>query len=221
MRLNELELSQLLKNPHDQNPDTVAIFLHRLGWKGLGSGVDATVFQHPHKPYALKVFYEYSQYQHFVRLVQHNSQNPHFPKFSRYIRPVPHTKMKYVRMELLKPVGTMDKLLHDFLPEVAFLCYQGFTRGRVPFSMYGYLASYMNKRYNIQGDYLNQKFDPQYWQRVFAVVPQASDSWKKACQLTINFLENIPDAELDLHEDNVMLRGTTLVITDPYAGEIP
>lgn len=66
----------------------------------------------------LKIFPSDSAYVKFVEFVQSHSGNPHLPRFSRYVRPVPGTEFSYVRMEKLQKV-TLPQLLNKYAAYLA------------------------------------------------------------------------------------------------------
>lgn len=91
MNLQELEIKKELKNS-GRNADgifSLKDILENHGFEFLGCGAEGAVAKHPNKPYVLKIFYSDSRYQNFVELVQTDLSNPHFPKFSKYIKRIP------------------------------------------------------------------------------------------------------------------------------------
>jgi len=82
-------------------PDDIDYVLTRGGYKRLGSGMFATVYEKPGVAYVLKVFsVEDHAYLDFIKLAREHQDNPHFPKF--YGKLVRINKSFYgIRMERL------------------------------------------------------------------------------------------------------------------------
>ena len=187
MKLNELELYKSLKNKYSIK-DAINIF-KQYGWKVLGHGVESAVAMHPTKPYVLKLFRKKSKYSLFVELV-HKHPNRHFPKFGRYTRYIDGTKWAYVRME---------KLIH--LPNDDISKYS---------SELAYLKNEIKNAGHLCGQEIFSHITPD------AKFNHLTPEYKKACQYLIDMAVKHPDIYLDLSEDNLMLRGMTLVFNDPY-----
>jgi hypothetical protein len=201
MQINELEISRKLKR--GMVGADLANLLTQKGWTPLGFGFEAGVAEHPRKSYVLKIFPKSSPYVHFVSMVQSHPQNPHFPRFSRYVRPVPGTEYAYVRMEKLTKMLPYD--LTQFPSLLCLIDEMWFTH--IPHAQ------------------------PPYWVRsTVSWDPHVADSngvtdcnqvsinpqEKQAIQMLSNTLKEIGSDHIDLHAGNFMMRGNTWVITDPF-----
>lgn len=198
MQINELEISRKLKR-YMMGSD-LANLLRQYGWTPLGYGFEAGVAEHPRKSYVLKIFPKNSVYVKFVNMVQQHAMNPHFPKFSRYVKTIPGTGYSYVRMEKLAPMQVYD--LAQF-PSLLCLLDQMWAK-------------------------LNPKELPPYWVRNNVTwEPESSElpdcneltmpaQEQEAIQLLGKTLSEIGWDHVDLHAGNFMLRGNTWVITDPF-----
>jgi len=159
---------------------TVTQQLAQIGWHPIGSGYWAQVFEHPDKPYVLKIFMDDPYYLRYLQIIKANKDNPHVPRI--FGNPVKITPMvNAVRLEKLTPLtGESDPILKKYVdPELP------------PELMYAL---------DIEGE--NQEF--------------AEEHHPKLVQL-MQALEPIFSSrgDSDLHHENVMKRGDTLVIIDP------
>jgi len=209
--LQELEVTKQLKSRR-----ALKTVLQEHGWHLLGEGKDATVAEHPKRSYVLKIWARGSLYEKFVPFVEKHQHNPHLPKFSRYIKKVPGTKYLYVRMEKLHPV-TNTELLSKYLPEITYLYLAGLKLNlksnlewMLEYKIEEYLLS-LNITRNVE-DFKDPNLETQLWNRIGAP-PQ---SWTTVCDQFIAHTVNLGIQRLDIHDDNVMHRNNTLVITDPY-----
>lgn len=219
MKLRKLKISQDLKNikntshPHDI---TSLPILLNSGWRKMGSGMEAIVMGNPKKPYVLKLVVPDSKYTYFVNMVQQYPDNPHFPKFSRWIKKVPHSHFLYVRMEKLTPIDMAAEFyIKTYFKEMAWMCKIAHETGNVlPGLVENAVMDVAVEKYGIVYDYKNTE---DYWDRIFQQVPEPDSSWKTACKLLIKTLADIPeDTSLDVYDENLMMRKNVLVITDPY-----
>lgn len=213
MKIHELQLTRDVKK---LNPDDMENILQKYGWKLLGSGNDAAVAQHPNKRYVLKLFLSDSNYTKFVEIAKDNIGNPHFPKFSRYIKPIPHNaQFSYVRMEKLKPVTSkiLEKL---FVPEMVELRIIGLKHN----INVGVMPDFIAHHYLINNDF---KFeDLHHIDRILEIRKTfdhpVDDTWIVACNAIAEAGKGLNHTRLDLHSGNFMQRGKkTLVILDPFA----
>jgi len=190
MNLQELEITRSLKNIRGTNMigSQLADVVYSHGWKLLGRGSEASVAEHPEKGYVLKIWPNRSLYTKFVELVQRNP-NPHFPRFSKVMKRIPGTQFSYVRMEKLIPVTQYDILVN--MPD----CF-----------------CVVKELYQRQGTALP------YWIENNAQAiqcPKLSPDAKMLVKLMSAQLKKIGPV-LDLHPANIMRRGNTWIITDPY-----
>lgn len=74
VKINEITLPQTRQDVNQ--------ILMAAGYKRLGTGMFAAVYEKPGSPYVLKVFSaKDNAYQDFIKLAKEHQDNPHFPKF--------------------------------------------------------------------------------------------------------------------------------------------
>jgi hypothetical protein len=217
MHINELTITNQLKDvgPWD-HAGSLKKILTRHGWKSLGTGAEAAVAMHPQKAYVLKIFNSDSKYVQFVEFVQAHQSNPHLPRFSRYVRPVPGTEFSYVRMEKLMKV-THTQLLTTYAAYLAEMMAMGQV---AEFSM---LADDLGMRMedNLMhmgyeaADLLDFEQQDEIYQKLGGQPPH---TWSQVLGDLADYSEHVDVASWDMHEDNFMRRGKTLVIVDPFYG---
>lgn len=178
--------------------------LTSLGWRILGTGAEAMVAAHPSKPYVLKLFPTSSAYVHFVNYCRKNPNNPYLPRFSRHTRRIPGTEFSYVRMEQLSHFPKTGMV--DLNPQLWCTLYRMFAIRKD------------NIHWNA-GPHIPRMDDlPQ--RHGYASLDQCADAAPSLWHTTINDLLNVMAQHgldsFDLHSDNVMSRGSQLVITDPF-----
>lgn len=208
MQISELQITKQLKK---RGPVYWKQVVEQHGWTLVGQGNEAVVVQHPQKPYVLRIFSRDNPYVDWVKLVQTHQQNPHFPKFSRYVRPIPGTEMNYVRMEILEPV-TKIQLMKNHLPELAYLYIQTSLLG-LEFH-YDFAPTVgVHLRELSRGSIFDKQIQSELWEKIGT--PDAL--WKQAVDLLLDLHQKGTSwpSDIDMHEGNFMLRGPTLVITDP------
>jgi hypothetical protein len=199
MQINELEIGRKLKRFGLGGSD-LANLLRQHGWTPLGFGYEAGVAEHPRKSYVLKIFPQNSPYVHFVNMVKQNVTNPHFPRFSRYVRQIPGTPFAYVRMEKLHPMLEYD--LVQF-PSLLCLLDKMWHAHKVTPPVW----VRMNATWNPEGEH-DVRIDCQDER----ITPQEQE----AIQLLSDKVKQLGWRRLDLHAANFMRRGNQWVITDPF-----
>ena len=205
MNLRELDISTKLS----QIGHPVSYKLHGIlkdhGWNILGTGYEATVAEKPGAPYVLKIFPQVSKYVQFVQFCQQHADSEHLPRFSRYVRPVPHTRFSYVRMEKLKPVREAA-LLSTYAEYLCAVDQVFRSEDRTPV-----FWNHAMSRWDL--DELPEK---QGYTDVAACAQQAPPEWSKLIEQLVKLMQAEHIKQFDLHSENMMLRGGTLVITDPF-----
>lgn len=197
MHLSELEISKTLKR-WDLSGPAIMNLLKRKGWTPLGYGVEAGVAEHPQKAYVLKIFPKTSKYDHFVSMVKAHPENPHFPRFSRYVRDIPGTEFSYVRMEKLSKVKEYDLVQ---IPQLLCLLTKLYrSLGSMPPTWVGN----------------NVTWDPKDEHRVYCGELNITPAEQQVINLLYDVIQADQDITLDLHSGNFMKRGTEWVITDPF-----
>jgi hypothetical protein len=167
--------------------DEADAVLIRAGYKHLGSGAYANVYHKQGKPYVLKVFTVFDTA--YLAYVNLVQQHPniHFPKF--YGKLIRVTPKYYaIRTEYL-----------DKYDEIADKDRSVAVIGRYLF----YCAQPPRKQDQ------QEKFD------VATQWMEERPSLKEACDLIAKNL--LPKFNEDIHRNNVMMRGDTIVLTDPVS----
>ncbi len=219
MNLQELKITTQVKG---KRPDWLRIF-EKNGWKFLGSGAEASVGQHPTKPYVVKVFPTSSAYTLFLDFVRQHPDNPHLPRFSRWARPVPGTSppMSYIRMERLREIST-NNLFTGYMPEITYAWLVAEKHNTLLNSIWHHSVSHrLRQTLGVDVDAIQQEIasreinsSHKIWQLVGGA---PSNEWKRIVDELFAFWEKSKArANIDLHSANFMLRGRTLVILDPY-----
>jgi hypothetical protein len=205
MNLHELEISQQLQKIGHPASYKLHGILRDYGWKILGTGFEATVAEKPGMPYVLKIFPRASKYTQFVQFCQQQANNPHLPRFSRYVRPVPQTNFAYVRMEKLKPVreATLMNSYAEYLCAVDQV-FRSEDRESV-------FWNHAMSRWDL--DELPEKSG---YTDVTDCAAQAPESWRQVIESLVQLMHSEGLTQFDLHSENMMLRGSTLVVTDPF-----
>lgn len=211
MKIQEIELTKQLK---DKFSDAESILL-KNNWTVVGAGVEGAVghprsFKKKNKPYVIKLFFKSSAYKLFVEFTRQHQTNPHLPKFSKYTKNLPGN-WSYVAMEELKPVRNIS----DLIPEIAALYIAGNKHQIQSLSprMF-YLFDKELEKKNIQ---LVDMFEPKHLQKVFQAFGHSpSQEWTTMVDELCEFAINHGISTLDTNRSNMMLRGSTLVMTDPF-----
>lgn len=177
--------------------------LEKAGYIRLGSGGYADIYEKPGASYVLKLFEEHDYgYRKFLQYAFKNQDNPHLPRFRGKLIAV--TDRYYaIRMERLKPIGrvqnfafTPDPALWDIITRVEKLARASRTES---------LDQILQK---VQTDPLSEPI------RDFV---ENNPSFVKAMHDLVRIARQTGIA-LDFSPRNFMLRGDTIVITDPFAG---
>ncbi len=216
------QVVQEITRPDTQKEATA--YLRKHGYQQLGSGYYATVMGKEGTPHVLKIFDNTDKgYLEFVALAI-ATKNPHFPQFRG--KPMRITKDYYgIRLERLKPfTGTASETY-------------GFEFG---YQLLGILSRVMvNAKNGVSGDMLTyndfEEMAGYYEEIPFSNIPlelkgmspveiaeyKYDELYEKhpellqAAWLVGKHVD--PSRSIDLHLGNVMLRGDTLVITDPVS----
>jgi len=163
-------------------------YLKEKGYVPLGSGAFAAVFTHPNINYAIKIFRNDPSYLKFINYCDKNKGNPHLPKFRG--KPMTVDKEHYcIRMELLNKIP----------PNLSAV------RSIDEFDMY---LKWYKKPIK---DFLKKmkKENPIIF-NFFQSQPGLLETLEDIIKLISSKEET-----LDLHSDNLMMRGKDVVITDP------
>jgi len=192
MRISELLLneSEILDEITRPTHRAAAKILADAGYKLLGSGLYANVYAKPDDNYVLKLFSNDDEaYINFMYLTIGNP-NPHFPKFKGKMMRV--TDDYYaIRMERLTPlkINTDDsRKLARNLSTYTKLIQQKAGRRQPD-----------NEKIIAINEYMDE-------------LDEEQPGIKYACNIIGN---NLKTETVDIHDENIMMRGNVLVITDP------
>lgn len=216
MIISEINITKQLQNlePHGFSKELKQI-LKKAGWQPLGMGVESVVAMHPAKAYVLKIFDHLSRYQDFVSFVQKHQQNPHLPRFSRYVRQVPGTEFLYVRMEKLQKVPVRD-LLDKYFSYL--LGMQAMAQAHEIDMLGSWTLSDMVQDKLLDWGYdltdlLDHELNAAIYERAGGPPPH---TWFEVLDDLGAFSHQIDIERWDMHDRNFMRRGSTLVIADPF-----
>lgn len=216
MHINEITLKHDLKSIHmDYGGPAkhLEVILRKNGWHTLGTGAEAAVAENPQKAYVLKIFPSGSPYEKFVKFVKAHADNPHVPKFSRYVRPVPGTNFSYVRMEKLVPINH-NELMSEYFNYLLIMMTHYVLTGQ---HLLHYLLFYpVQDKINQMGyqtlDLKSPNLREQIYQKIGGYPP---DIWKSLIDQLASMSKH-EDLHWDMHAGNFMRRGKTLIIADPF-----
>jgi hypothetical protein len=199
------------------------------GWHFLGTGAEGSVARHPRKPYVLKVFIDRSPYLQFLKWVESRPKDPHLPRINRWARPVPGSRppRSYVRMEELKPVS-VQTLLNRYGSELVYTWIAARKYGTTVSDYWdsgltaiiGRKVSVVSLEKEIADHDLNWWQNPNnpLWQSI-GRMPLLT--WMRTMDSFFAWWSaKSPGSRVDIHGDNVMLRGSTLVLIDPVAMQL-
>ena len=168
--------------------------LQNAGYQYLGSGNYANVYAKPGANHVIKLFgHSDLAYPKFIELVQSNP-NPHFPKFKGKMMKVTNDYYA-IQMERLSPLPADAK------------AYSNIDAGS---STIGYaLNDYTRQAAGLPNNDLSANLIP----TIMDELEKTQSGIKEACSL----IASLSGVVYDIHKNNLMLRGNTLVITDPVA----
>jgi len=188
MRISELLTeSEMLDEISRPSGRMAQHILKKAGYTVLGSGSNADVYAKPNENTVLKLFNnEDTAYQDFVYLTISNP-NPHFPKFKGKMMKVTDD-YSAIRMERLTPLpDNYETRLYA-------------TR----ISLYTKLIQNKSGRAaNMNTEEIMRDIDE---------IEKEQPGIKYACAIIGN---NLKKEIIDIHNENIMMRGNVLVITDP------
>lgn len=172
-------------------------FLEKEGYKHLGSGYFANVYAKPGESFVLKLMRSDVKgdcYSSYIKALQRN-QSPHLPRVGRiriYNENL-ENEWHIIPLERLQTASLKDLLSRD--------------DGRMVLA-FAKLAN--PDHYHLRGIQVGGEA-----QNVYDTL---SPKYPKLVE-ALNFIQNKFHGvcEIDIHEDNIMLRGNTIVITDPVS----
>jgi hypothetical protein len=189
MRINEIinESEVLDEITRPDSIENAEEVLKKAGYEKLGEGYYAAVYTKGNADHVLKLFSVRDRsYPEFVNMTIQRP-NTHFPKFKGKMMKV--TNEYYaIRMEKLTSFGEENQQLKQIRDYI-----------------YGYATYGRSYSDNIRGQQVIKEIDQ---------VEETQPGIKKACELIADMIAN-GNVALDLHKHNLMMRGNTIVFTDP------
>ena len=183
--LNESEVLDEITRPEDMG-EAQAI-LEKAGYEKYGEGWYAAVYAKPGADHVLKLFSVRDRsYPKFVNMTIQRP-NIHFPKFKGKMMKITNDYYA-IRMEMLTRFGEENQQLKQIRDYI-----------------YGYATYGRSYSDNIRGQEVIKGIDQ---------VEETQPDIKKACEFIADLIAN-GDVGLDLHKHNLMMRGNTIVFTDP------
>lgn len=167
--------------------------LYNNGFKALGSGSFGTVWEHPKLSYVLKVFTSDDiAYADWIATAQQHKNNPHMPKFisPRIVRIVPGVVA--IRMERLTRIDTAT---YNMLNMINIVVNEAIISRQSASALIASSIEY--RRHN-----------------GFMTYCQNYPEFVPALDILVKFVMR-PGFRPDLHDDNLMMRGPEIVLTDP------
>lgn len=215
MQLSELQISKDLKYLSPSITHHTAVLssiLEKHGWHLLGKGFEAAVAEHPEKSYVLKIFPSLSKYGDFVKFVQNHANNVHLPRFSRYVKQIPGTVYAYVRMEKLAAISK-EKLTQDYAAYLVTLMQvdEQLNMTTLHYSLVSKLEEVL-----AQAGWDHTQLHVDYDHLYELVGGEPPRDWQIMVHELAAYSKRAGHTHWDLHANNFLLRGNTLVIADPF-----
>lgn len=210
MNLNELLGTKQYRNLTDQESDNIVQkFLDSGGYKKLGSGAYATVYEKDGT--AIKFWKTDGAYEAFIDFCLKN-KSEHLPKFLSKIKKISHPngdKFSYIKMEKLSPVSPDTKVYGINAEYLSTRFSDWFENGKKKISNASQISSAVAL-------YMEEKVERRFKNLSDSDIDSIIGFLEMA--LRVHLVADYDKVYPDMHSENVMLRGNTLVITDPYFG---
>lgn len=202
MKLNELNLDgyKHIKNNDWGIPDNLMEWLTEKNFKEIGRGVYSSVWKSDTENFIVKINKGSidRNYLKFVEFCQQNKGNPHLPKMGQIKK---YEDWYIIFIEKLEPT---------------------YVKYTVSVELKKFVRYFFGPNTSLQPDDLTDKdmFEKLFKRKVSEFnLPNELKSQDMIDALFVLFKfiveYNINDRSLDLHGNNIMLRGNTIVITDP------
>lgn len=205
--LNELDLSgyKNIKNNDWEIPEKLEKYLTDNNFKQLGSGEFSTVWQSPTEKFVIKVYrsteYNSSIDKQWYEYCRSNKGNPHLPKVGKL---KDFGNWYVVFIEKLEPVPMSVDIPAMRIYSEALAELKPLPKTSKDYEYYEY--EFLNIPYSL----FHGTFDNDFLKKMLDAYPTVYDIYNKIVKPA-----NSIQVRLDLHLGNVMMRGDTLVITDP------
>jgi hypothetical protein len=173
--------------------------MERAGYSYEGYGSNALVMK-DRQGGIVKVFEPDPCYRKFLSIVQKNQSNPHFPKIRKLAR-FPKGQFKGNYILKMEPLKKLSKEEYDHA--YGFHCFVASVFSYSPFSL--------NLSFTIKNELRQEGKNVKQMAKDWA---KTNPEFAKAILLLSKQHRGCRD---DLHRENIMKRGDTWVIIDPYA----
>lgn len=183
-------LSELHNIKRFYGTESIADIFKSFGWRELGSGAFASVYEIPGKPYVAKVWTADKSYELFLKyiLMKENRNNPFFPKVFGRLKTIPAVHLRSRKEDVVKIV-LLEKL--EQISNVSWSIFEDVLDGKALSTEQIYYAKDL-----IDIDLLRETLE---------AMEQYKSQW-------------LPSTWGDIHSGNVMERPDgSIVITDPWA----
>jgi hypothetical protein len=185
-----------------RNPARVAEFplgtewhkvLYNNGFRALGSGSFGTVWEHPKLSYVLKVFTaDDIAYADWMATARQHKSNPHMPKF---LSPKPFTIVPGVMAVRMERLTRIDENTYKMLNMINIVVNEAIISRQSASALIASSVEY--RRHN-----------------GFMTYCQNYPEFVPALDILVKFVMR-PGFRPDIHDDNLMMRGPVIVLTDP------
>jgi hypothetical protein len=218
-----------VKKLHDLSvSELIGHYIDATGAKYAGEGANSTVFLHPDKNEIIKFWIEDRAYDEFVKYALAHQGNPYIVKILSQPKQITlfHTRPEHVPADVMSDdddgdIVTIDKQtpvkgkyirLEKLNPVKRSSTWNGVVLG----TMLGDLVSVVKDRF------VKKQALAEQVQQAMAIINVKGDVTNvpevEAFVATVfEMMRSFKDFNYDLHEGNIMLRGTTPVIIDPIA----
>lgn len=205
MRLDELiGIRDPLSKIRDY--DDITKWMESKGYHLLGEGFYSSVFMDKNPNFVIKIA-EDPSYLEYIQFCQKNSSNKHLPKVSKFFSlPDNWHNFKVFKIEKLTPLPEkydFGNFVFDYISSHLELSYlklrQRFTNPNLTVS-YRFGMNFQDTKLGDKSPMVLEFFDNYF-------TADAYDIFRKISRLF--------DGDLDLNVTNMMVRGNTLVFTDP------
>ena len=200
MRIDELNLPKY--------KESAANILKKAGYKRLTKNVGietayALVFYKPGQKSVLKLFDndDYA-YLAFVEMARKHQDNPHFPKFSKGVVDIPGSSYYAVKTELLQEIHADVTLVLRFI------------KAHLTRNPPAYAKLVLSQKIHDR-DALTEAINE--FMVGYAEWAKSNPKLVEACEILDQTFGDANGIRFDLHHENIMMRGDTMVFIDPVA----
>ena len=203
-----LELTGI-KNQSDKEITDIIIDLIKKKYDFLGAGSFGTVFDNPKKSNeVIKFWIKDPAYEHFLKVAK-SINSPHLIKVIKQgsitLNLESPVTIKYARLEKLNPVREVDGIYIDNFVFLISTTLDNYIEGS------GHGRDFIQQMYQILKDNKNSVDD-------FMDFNEFSKDTIDCILVIKQLYDKAKHYNWDLHAGNIMKRGNTLVVVDPYYG---